>query len=185
MTRAMNDTQSNTNEDVPYVLRRLEVFNWGAFHGLHSVEIDERGAAIIGMTGSGKTTLVDALMTLLAEHPRYNLASTGGHDSDRSLAAYVRGEVGADSSSAEIRKVLRPAPTLSGVSAMFSTGTSSVTLTGVLWYSNADEMTRAWILDPYADRVLEFWLTLQREGGMKALRRTQKEFSGVQVYPEN
>src|SRR6266567_4348007 len=51
----------------------------------HSAQIDLEGTAIIGPTGSGKTTLVDALMTLITATPRYNLASTGGHESDRDL----------------------------------------------------------------------------------------------------
>lgn len=29
-------------------------------------------------------------MTLLCANPRYNLASTGGHESDRDLVSYVR-----------------------------------------------------------------------------------------------
>jgi len=66
-------------------LVQLEVFNWGPFGGLHRAEFDIEGTAIIGPTGSGKTTLVDALMTLLVSQPRYNLASTGGHESDRTL----------------------------------------------------------------------------------------------------
>lgn len=170
-------------DEAPFVLRELEVFNWGGFHGLHSVKFDEAGAAIVGMTGSGKTTLVDGLMTLLAEHPRYNLASTGGHDSDRSLAAYVRGELGSDTS--ESRRMLRPPPTLTGVSALFGTASAQLRLTAVLWYSNADEMTKAWITDLSAERTLEHWLTLQRQGGMKALKQVQREGTGVQVYANN
>jgi uncharacterized protein YPO0396 len=170
-------------DETPLVLRELEVFNWGGFHGLHTVRFDEGGAAIVGMTGSGKTTLVDALMTLLAEHPRYNLASTGGHDSDRSLAAYVRGELGSESG--EAKRLLRPPPTLTGISAVFASPTTQLRLTAVLWYSNADEMTKAWITDLTADRTLEHWLTLQREGGMKSLRQVHREVFGVQVYPNN
>ncbi|MGF2040644.1 MAG: ATP-binding protein, partial [Nostoc sp. CmiVER01] len=70
------------------VLTHLDFYDWGAFGGRHSVPIDVAGTAIIGPTGSGKTTLVDALMTLLVAIPRYNLASTGGHDSDRDLVSY-------------------------------------------------------------------------------------------------
>lgn len=170
-------------DEAPFVLRELEVFNWGGFHGLHTVKFDEAGSAIVGMTGSGKTTLVDGLMTLLAEHPRYNLASTGGHDSDRSLAAYVRGELGSDTS--EARRMLRPPPTLTGISAVFATSSAQLRLTAVLWYSNADEMTKVWITDFSDERTLEHWLTSQREGGMKELKQVQRENTGVQVYANN
>src|SRR5699024_4914034 len=81
--------------EATYTLVSLELYNWGGFAGYHKADIDIRGTAIIGPTGSGKTTLVDALMTLLAANPRYNLASTGGHESDRDLASYVRGVAGA------------------------------------------------------------------------------------------
>ena len=77
-----------------YLLRTLDLYNWGPFAGRHQVDIDARGTAIIGATGSGKTTLVDALMTLICERPRYNLASTGGNESDRDWVSYVRGKSG-------------------------------------------------------------------------------------------
>jgi uncharacterized protein YPO0396 len=73
-----------------YVLTDFEMYDWGAFAGRHHVPLNPAGTAIIGATGSGKSTFVDALMTLIAAAPRYNLASTGGHDSDRDLVSYVR-----------------------------------------------------------------------------------------------
>ena len=48
----------------------LHLYNWGAFAGRHQVAIDPGNSAIIGPTGSGKTTLVDALMTLLCARDR-------------------------------------------------------------------------------------------------------------------
>ena len=74
-----------------YFLHQIDVYNWGGFYGLHTAHIDKEGTAIIGQTGSGKTTLIDALMTLLVAKPYYNLASTGGHESDRDLMSYIRG----------------------------------------------------------------------------------------------
>ena len=43
-----------------YILQELHLYNWGAFAGRHQVGIDAGNSAIIGPTGSGKTTLVDA-----------------------------------------------------------------------------------------------------------------------------
>ena len=80
--------------DASFILQELHLYHWGAFAGRHQVAIDPGNSAIIGPTGSGKTTLVDALMTLLCASPRYNLASTGGHESDRDLVSYVRGASG-------------------------------------------------------------------------------------------
>lgn len=47
------------SRDTTYRLERLEVYNWGPFNGLHRADFDSIGTAIIGPTGSGKTTLVD------------------------------------------------------------------------------------------------------------------------------
>ena len=60
--------------DASFILQELHLYHWGAFAGRHQVAIDPGNSAIIGPTGSGKTTLVDALMTLLCASPRYNLA---------------------------------------------------------------------------------------------------------------
>ena len=48
-----------------YRLQELHLYNWGAFAGRHQAHIDAANTAIIGPTGSGKTTLIDALKTLL------------------------------------------------------------------------------------------------------------------------
>ena len=39
-------------------------------------------------------------MTLLTHQPWYNLASTGGHESDRDLISYIRGVSGAGTTAA-------------------------------------------------------------------------------------
>ena len=43
-----------------YILTHLDLYNWGPFGGGTRAEIDPKGTVIIGPTGSGKTTLVDA-----------------------------------------------------------------------------------------------------------------------------
>ncbi len=62
-------------------LDRLELWNWGTFHGEAQV-LEPRGgwALLVGDNGSGKSTAVDALRTLLVP-PRilnYNDASGDG-----------------------------------------------------------------------------------------------------------
>ena len=59
-------------------LRRLEVFNWGTFDGrVWSLAPDGRNALVTGDIGSGKSTLVDAVTTLLvpAQRIAYNKAA--------------------------------------------------------------------------------------------------------------
>ena len=37
-----------------YILTHLDLYNWGPFGGRHCAEIDPKGTAIIGPTGSGR-----------------------------------------------------------------------------------------------------------------------------------
>lgn len=102
-----------------YYLAQIDLYNWGPFSGRQpSVTIHPEGTAIVGATGSGKTTLVDALMTLLAERPRYNLASTGGIESDRDLMSYMRGVSGVGNADSNDH-VSRQGQTITGISATF------------------------------------------------------------------
>ena len=54
-----------TARDEQFRMRRLQVFNWGTFSGLHEVPIAERGFLFVGRSGSGKSTLLDAMSALL------------------------------------------------------------------------------------------------------------------------
>lgn len=102
-----------------YYLAQIDLYNWGPFSGRQpSVTIHPEGTAIVGATGSGKTTLVDALMTLLAERPGYNLASTDGQKSDRDLMSYMRGVSGVGNAGSNDH-VSRQGQTITGISATF------------------------------------------------------------------
>lgn len=74
-------------------LQRLEVFNWGTFHDkVWTLDIDGRNALLTGDIGSGKSTLVDAVTTLLlpAHRISYNKAA-GAETRERDLRSYVLG----------------------------------------------------------------------------------------------
>jgi uncharacterized protein YPO0396 len=74
-------------------LQRLEVFNWGTFdQKVWSFELGGRNALLTGDIGSGKSTLVDALTTLLmpANKISYNKAA-GAETRERDLRSYVQG----------------------------------------------------------------------------------------------
>ncbi len=75
-------------------LDRFELLNWGTFHRqVWGLEPAGRNALLTGDIGSGKSTLVDALTTLLVPHHRivYNKAA-GAEGRERSLYSYIRGE---------------------------------------------------------------------------------------------
>ena len=111
-----------THPQPGYRLQTLHLYNWGAFAGRHQASIDAANTAIIGATGSGKTTLIDALMTLLCASPRYNLASTGGHESDRDLVSYVRGASGPGHAGDDSEHLARRAHCTSAIAAQLVRG---------------------------------------------------------------
>jgi len=74
-------------------LQRLEVFNWGTFDGrVWTLHLDGLNNLLTGDIGSGKSTLVDAVTTLLVSSHRVAYNKAAGADSrERSLRSYVLG----------------------------------------------------------------------------------------------
>ncbi|HBE70135.1 MAG TPA: hypothetical protein DDW52_18460 [Planctomycetaceae bacterium] len=76
-----------------YRLSRLEVYNWGTFDGaVHSVQPKGQTTLLVGENGCGKSTLVDALLTLLVrpQTRNYNVAA-GAMKNERDERTYIRG----------------------------------------------------------------------------------------------
>ncbi len=103
-------------------LERLEVLNWGTFDGHHTVDIARRGFLLTGHSGSGKSSLVDAVAAVLTPRGklRFNAAAqdTSARGDDRSLVTYVRGawRRSADDETGEVASdYLRKHATFSGV----------------------------------------------------------------------
>lgn len=74
-------------------LQRLEVYNWGTFDGrVWTLHADGGNVLLTGDIGSGKSTLVDAVTTLLvpAHRVAYNKAA-GAEARERTLRSYVLG----------------------------------------------------------------------------------------------
>ncbi len=95
----MNDMQeqwfdfAGSDERTGFRLERCEVFNWGTFDGrVWSFSPGGANSLLTGDIGSGKSTLVDAITTLLvpAQRITYNKAA-GAEARERSLRSYVLG----------------------------------------------------------------------------------------------
>ena len=74
-------------------LDRLEVCNWGTFDDrVWTLRADGRNSLLTGDIGSGKSTIVDAITTLLlpANRISYNKAA-GAETRERCLRSYVLG----------------------------------------------------------------------------------------------
>lgn len=76
-------------------LAQIELVNWGTFSGHVIVDIARAGHLITGASGSGKSSLLDAIAAVLTPDRwlRLNAAAQDGasRQSDRTLMSYVRG----------------------------------------------------------------------------------------------
>lgn len=80
-------------ERAGFRLHRLEVYNWGTFDGkVWALQAGGDNSLLTGDIGSGKSTLVDAVTTLLvpAQRIAYNKAA-GAEAKERTLRSYVLG----------------------------------------------------------------------------------------------
>ena len=84
------------NKNLGIRLKRLEFLNWGTFNRkIWVFKADGENSLITGESGSGKSSIVDALQTLLIGGRKlsYNQAAGSGAN-ERSLDTYVLGTVG-------------------------------------------------------------------------------------------
>ena len=173
-----------------YRLHALHLYNWGAFAGRHQASISPDNSAIIGPTGSGKTTLIDALMTLLCQHPRYNLASTGGHESDRDLVSYLRGASGPGHEAEGSAHLARQGRCVTGLAAQLrgadDDGAGDIWLGAILWLDGSSsaqaDMGRRWFFAQGGGHSLDLWLEEHHSGGARALSRLVKNSDGLEMF---
>jgi uncharacterized protein YPO0396 len=126
-------------------LARLELYNWGTFdQRVWTLTPKGRNALVTGDIGSGKSTIVDAITTLLlpANRISYNKAA-GAEARERSLRSYVLGHYKSERN--EVTGGTRPIalrdPTkFSVILGVFTNAgyTETVTLAQVFWMKNGD-----------------------------------------------
>ncbi|MDG4663753.1 SbcC/MukB-like Walker B domain-containing protein [Mycobacterium sp. 236(2023)] len=81
-------------------LSRLQIINWGVFDGYHDIPFSEGGALIAGASGSGKSSLLDAISLGFLPFNRRNFNASGDNTAAGSSAGrrtvdkYVRGAWG-------------------------------------------------------------------------------------------
>jgi uncharacterized protein YPO0396 len=93
----MNSTFEFSTNDARtgFRLNKLEAYNWGTFNEkVYSISPEGFNALLTGDIGSGKSTLVDALTTLIVPHHKiiYNKAAGAESRNERNLYTYIRGE---------------------------------------------------------------------------------------------
>ncbi|MDD2742369.1 MAG: ATP-binding protein, partial [Rhodocyclaceae bacterium] len=125
-------------------LHRLEVLNWGTFDKrVWTMQLDGKNALLTGDIGSGKSTLVDAVTTLLvpAQRIAYNKAA-GADAKERSLRSYVLGHYKSERNEitgASKPVSLRDANSYSVILGVFHNAgyDQTVTLAQVFWLKDA------------------------------------------------
>lgn len=138
-------TLEDPEQRAGYRLKTLEVFNWGTFDGrVWSLRLDGDNTLLTGDIGSGKSTLVDAITTLMlpANKISYNKAA-GADTRERSLRSYVQGHHKSASNEATgtSRAVaLRPSGTYSVLLGLFENKgyDEQITLAQVFWDKDGD-----------------------------------------------
>ena len=138
----------STNSDTAgFRLQYMEVLNWGTFHK-EIVRIAPQGnnSLLTGANASGKSTYIDALLTLLVPiHNKrfYNQSSGVEKRGDRTEESYVLGYYGnilKEGASSTTTQMLRDKrDTYSIILASFSSTTQqTVTLFQLRWFSGQD-----------------------------------------------
>lgn len=92
-TTMNNRTEKETTALPGFRLERFEVLNWGTFdQKIWTLKTDSHNSLLTGDIGSGKSTLIDAITTLLVPSGKitYNKAA-GAEGKERSLSDYILG----------------------------------------------------------------------------------------------
>jgi uncharacterized protein YPO0396 len=146
-------------------LSRLQVINWGVFDGYHSIPFSEGGALIAGASGSGKSSLLDAISLGFLPFNRRNFNASGDHSAAgsnagrRTVDKYVRGAWGqrSDAGASKVMYLRGDGTAWSAVAVTYTSNTGR-TVTGLVlkWLtgeSRSDSSSRFVLSD--GDRDIE------------------------------
>ncbi|MEA3451375.1 MAG: ATP-binding protein [Bacteroidota bacterium] len=76
------------NKKAGFRLKYLQVYNWGLYNNeVFTISPEMQSSLLIGGNASGKTTLIDALLTLFLSNPKYNLAGDAQKKRDRDISS--------------------------------------------------------------------------------------------------
>ena len=171
-----------------YRLHRLEVFNWGTFdRRVWTLEPGGRNSLLTGDIGSGKSTLVDAITTLLvpAQRVAYNKAA-GAQSRERTLRSYVLGHYKSepsDTSGAARPVALRDHNSFSVILALFHNAgyRKTVTLAQVFWITDAQGQPERFYVA--SERALSIAGEFARFGSdISRLRKRLRAEPGVDLF---
>lgn len=168
-------------------LHRLEVYNWGTFDGrVWALHPDGRNSLLTGDIGSGKSTLVDAVTTLLVPAHRISYNKAAGADSrERTLRSYVLGHFKSErnETSGTAKPVaLRDHNSYSVILGVFHNAgySQTVTLAQVFWMKDAVAQPARFFVG--AERALSIASDFAQFGPDIAQLRKRLRGLGAEVY---
>ncbi|MFQ4148775.1 ATP-binding protein [Arthrobacter sp. LAPM80] len=102
-------------------LSRIQIINWGTFHGRHSMYVDRAGTLLTGHPGVGKSTLFDGIQHIFYAAPRLNESAheASNRKDRRTTFSYMRGRKIKTASGIEYQ---RPSATWSAMALVFEDG---------------------------------------------------------------
>ena len=178
---------ASCDERAGFRLHSFEVYNWGTFHQrVWRFPAGGDNALLTGDIGSGKSTLVDAVTTLLvpAQKIAYNKAA-GAEAKERSLRSYVLGHYKSERSDSGLSAkpvALRDNNSYSVILGHFYNEgfDQHVTLAQVFWLSeNRGQPPRFYLV---ADRALSITEHFANFGSdLSALKKRLRELPNVQI----
>jgi uncharacterized protein YPO0396 len=86
--------EANGQSFAQYRISQVQVLNWGAYSGLQTMTVARSGTAIVGPSGRGKSTLLDAMASVILPNPQdFNQAARDdrGKRRERTVYSYARG----------------------------------------------------------------------------------------------
>lgn len=170
-------------------MKRLEVYNWGTFDGaVWPFELGGETSLLTGEIGSGKSTLVDAILTLLIPQQKitYNKAADSS-SRERSLNSYVRGYYAKRSNAEGVEEpvALRDKNQYSVILGVFGDDMNDtrVTLAQVFYFtSGSDKPSRFYVA---AERNLSIKKNFGNFGrNITDLKKKLKKEYGVHLFNE-
>ncbi len=175
-------------------LSRLQVINWGVFDGYHSVPISAGGSLIAGASGSGKSSLLDAISLGFLPFNRRNFNASGDNTAAGSSAGrrtvdkYVRGAWGqrSDAGVSQVIYLRGDGTTWSAVAVTYTSNTGrSITGLVLKWLtgeSRSDSSSRFVLGDGDIDieEVCNRWAAGRFDGSAFKVRgeRSDGEYGG-------
>jgi uncharacterized protein YPO0396 len=180
------------NTLIGFRLQYMELLNWGTFHDrIWKIEPNGNNSLLTGSIGSGKSTIVDALTSLIVPHQKitFNKAA-GAENKERNLLSYIKGNFSSKSDeivqggkAVSLRYKDASDTTFTVVLANFvNTGfDTNVTLVQVFWIEN-EKPQKLLAISNRPLTIKEYFTNIE---DVKELRKRLKHHSFIEVFDDN